>query len=168
MGLRPQPGVPLLHPISVSYLHRKAIVPGSNQNSLKTQMKTILVIEDNAAFRRNILRFLELENFYGIAASDGFAGLQLAQTKYPDLIICDLELPEIDGFSILNALRNNPSIATTPFIFLCDNVENCRNQSAGSCRADVCLSKPIQLKSLSQAIREQLSRKPLANQVVIP
>lgn len=131
-------------------------------------MKTILVIEDNAAFRRNILRFLELENFHGIAASDGFVGLQLAQTKLPDLIICDLELPEIDGFSILNALRANPSIAATPFIFLCDNIENCRNQRDGDCRADVCLSKPIQLKSLSQAITEQLSRKAPTNQLVTP
>ncbi|HEY9876719.1 MAG TPA: response regulator [Candidatus Obscuribacterales bacterium] len=81
-------------------------------------MIKILVIEDEAAIRNNILELLEAENFFCIGAENGNSGVQMAQADKPDLIICDIMMPDIDGYSVLTALREEPSTASIPLFFL--------------------------------------------------
>ena len=89
-------------------------------------MKKILVIEDEPAVRANILELLELEDFYGIGAENGLIGVLWALEHLPDLIICDVMMPELDGYGVLTTLRKEPLTALIPFIFL----------STGSSRVD--------------------------------
>ena len=68
-------------------------------------MKKILVIEDQVAMRRNLVTILEMEGFQALAAEDGQKGLELAQRERPDLILCDVMMPALDGYGVLQALR---------------------------------------------------------------
>ncbi|MBD0313465.1 MAG: response regulator, partial [Microcoleus sp. T3-bin5] len=81
-------------------------------------MKKILVIEDEQLLQENIMELLDAENFEVFGAGDGKVGLKLAQQHLPDLIICDVMMPELDGYGVLRALRQNPATATIPFMFL--------------------------------------------------
>ncbi|HAZ46884.1 MAG TPA: DNA-binding response regulator, partial [Cyanobacteria bacterium UBA11371] len=81
-------------------------------------MKKILVIEDSKPFRNQILKQLESKGFYTIAAENGFDGIKLAKEQLPDLVICDILMPDLDGYSVLIALRQNPDTAIIPFIFV--------------------------------------------------
>lgn len=81
-------------------------------------IKKILVIEDEQLLQENIMELLDAENFEVFGAGDGKVGLKLAQQHLPDLIICDVMMPELDGYGVLRALRQNPATATIPFMFL--------------------------------------------------
>ncbi len=81
-------------------------------------MTKILVIEDEELVRENLLDLLEAEDFDTIAAANGKIGLNLAFSEVPDLILCDMMMPEIDGYGVLATLRQDPLTATIPFIFL--------------------------------------------------
>ncbi|MFM6158592.1 MAG: response regulator transcription factor, partial [Sphaerospermopsis kisseleviana] len=81
-------------------------------------MKNILIIEDEVEIRNNIQEILELSEFDTLIAENGLQGVQLAKDKHPDLIICDLMMPELDGYSVLTQLRQDFSTATIPLIFL--------------------------------------------------
>ena len=70
-------------------------------------MKTILVIEDHADMRRNIATILEMENFAVITAADGREGLEQARRRRPDVILCDVMMPELDGYGVLAELRKD-------------------------------------------------------------
>ncbi len=80
--------------------------------------KKILVIEDDARTRNMYLDGLESEGFEMISASNGTAGIQQAVANLPDLVICDILMPDLDGFTVLRKLRQNPLTAVIPFIFL--------------------------------------------------
>ncbi len=126
-------------------------------------MKKILVIEDDAHFRENLLRFLKLENFHGLEAEDGLVGVQVAQIEQPDLILCDAELPELDGYSVLTAIRHDPATKQIRFVLLSDDSENCNLAWPVHIRPDACLPKPVQLRQLSREISAQLSLNALAS-----
>ncbi|OYW69157.1 MAG: DNA-binding response regulator, partial [Verrucomicrobiales bacterium 32-60-5] len=81
-------------------------------------MKKVLVIEDHAMMRRNVLVILEMEGYQVASASNGREGLALVSTEQPDLILCDVMMPELDGHAVLRALRASPLTASVPFIFL--------------------------------------------------
>jgi len=81
-------------------------------------MKKILVIQYSDSVRANIVDLLNMENFVPIEAENGFVGVELAQKVAPDLIICDLLLPQLDGYGVLSALRQTVATATIPFVFL--------------------------------------------------
>ncbi|HEY9708344.1 MAG TPA: response regulator [Oculatellaceae cyanobacterium] len=81
-------------------------------------MTKILVIEDEATVRENILELLDAEGFDAIAAENGRIGLARAQQHLPDLILCDIRMPELDGYGVLTALRSESKTAKIPFIFL--------------------------------------------------
>ena len=81
-------------------------------------MATILVIEDEAPIRENLRTFLEMEGHAVIDAGDGAAGLALAREHAPDLVICDLRLPELDGCALLEALRSQPATAGIPVLLV--------------------------------------------------
>src|SRR5688572_15107695 len=81
-------------------------------------MTRILVIEDQPQMRTNLTLMLELIGFEVIAAEDGAAGLQALERMKPDLILCDVMMPELDGYGVLEALRQDDETAGIPFIFL--------------------------------------------------
>ena len=80
--------------------------------------KKILVIEDEAGIRNNILLMLKIERFVAFGAENGPTGLEMARSHLPDLILCDINMPGMDGFAVLEALRAEPQFADTPFVFL--------------------------------------------------
>lgn len=81
-------------------------------------MTTILVIEDEHLLRENLLNLLDFEGFEALEAADGKQGLELAQRHQPDLVICDIAMPVMDGFEVLDHLRSSPETAEIPLIFL--------------------------------------------------
>ena len=81
-------------------------------------MATVLVVEDDATILENTLELLELEGFTAIGAPDGIAGVEQAQQHVPDVIICDILMPRLDGYGVLKQVRGNPITADIPFIFV--------------------------------------------------
>ncbi len=121
--------------------------------------KKILVIEDDANTRNMYLDGLETEGFEMISASNGTVGIQQALAHLPDLVICDILMPDIDGFTVLRKLRQNPLTAIIPFIFLTgrDNKDDLRlGMESG---ADDYITKPAKVEQLLRAIAIRLERK---------
>jgi CheY-like chemotaxis protein len=81
-------------------------------------MKKILVIEDEVFIRENLIELLEIEGFEAIGAENGLVGVLLAKECHPNLILCDVMMPELDGYQVLDALRKDPVTSIIPFMFL--------------------------------------------------
>jgi two-component system alkaline phosphatase synthesis response regulator PhoP len=121
-------------------------------------MYKILIIEDTDDVRKNIQEILELENFKTIVAENGRIGVDLATKEYPDLIISDISMPEMDGYQVLATLRNNPETSITPFIFLtAQSIHQDRRQGM-ELGANDYLTKPFTCDELLNAVRTQLDR----------
>jgi DNA-binding NarL/FixJ family response regulator len=122
-------------------------------------MKTVLIIEDQPDMRKNIATILRMENYAVLDAADGRAGLDLALEEKPDLILCDVMMPELDGYGVLRALREDRTVAGTPFIFLTAKGEK-RDQRAGmNLGADDYLTKPVSATDLLAAVCARLERE---------
>ena len=115
-------------------------------------MKKILVIEDEQAVRENLLELLDEEEFEAIGAGNGKVGVELAKTHLPDLIICDVMMPELDGFGVLTTLRSAPDTETIPFIFLTAKADKMDLRQGMSLGADDYLTKPFTRSELLGAI----------------
>jgi len=121
-------------------------------------MKRILVIEDEAQMRRNLVTILRLEAFEPLAAENGKTGVELARREKPDLILCDVMMPELDGYGVLKALHNDPATMNIPFIFLTAKGEKTDVRSGMNLGADDYLIKPVDKSDLLRAIRTRLAR----------
>jgi DNA-binding NarL/FixJ family response regulator len=121
-------------------------------------MKTILLIEDHAEMRRNIATILEMENYTVIAAADGRAGVELARARKPDLILCDVMMPEMDGYAVIAALRGDATTAGIPFIYLTAKGEKRDVRSGMNLGADDYLTKPVTATDLLAAIEARMMR----------
>lgn len=122
-------------------------------------MALILVVEDEDAIRSNIVRLLNLEGFDTVAAADGQAGLAEARSRAPDLIISDVNMPGMDGFALLAAVRADNVLATTPFVLLTaldDRGSMRRGMTTG---ADDYLSKPFTRTELLDTVEAQIRKK---------
>src|SRR5687768_16395141 len=104
--------------------------------------KRILVIEDQAPMRRNVALLLELEGFQVFTAENGRTGLEQARIHLPDLILCDVMMPEMDGYSVVQALRMVPVLAAIPFIFLAAKSDRVDVRVGMNFGADDYLTKP--------------------------
>ena len=122
-------------------------------------MVKILVIEDEEAIRENILELLEAEDFQGIGAINGTAGIKLAIAQIPDLILCDMMMPEIDGHGVLTALRSEPLTATIPFIFLTAKADKSDIRAGMEMGADDYITKPCTPQELLKAIAIRLEKQ---------
>lgn len=122
-------------------------------------MKKILVIEDEAAIRESIVELLEAENFKAMGAEDGKAGVQVAQDYLPDMILCDVMMPELDGYGVLHSLRQNPATATIPFIFLTARVSKTDFRQGMELGADDYLTKPCTASELLSAINSRFEKQ---------
>jgi len=122
-------------------------------------MKKILVIEDEELVRENILEFLDAEGLTGIGAINGYKGLDLAKVEKPDLIICDVMMPGLDGYSVLKALRQQTTFATTPFIFLTAKAAKADFRQGMELGADDYLTKPFTRAELLGAIATRFKKQ---------
>lgn len=121
-------------------------------------MKTILVIEDEQTVRESILDLLEAEGFHGIGSENGNVGVQLAHEHHPDLILCDVQMPEMDGFSVLTQLRQSPDTAGIPFIFLTARTTKTDIRYGMELGADDYLTKPCTATELLGAVAGRLAK----------
>jgi two-component system, sensor histidine kinase and response regulator len=121
-------------------------------------MAKILVIEDEEAIRENILDLLEAENFKSMGAANGKIGIKMAMEQIPDLILCDMMMPEIDGHGVLKALRSEPITATIPFIFLTAKAEKTDIRLGMELGADDYITKPCTPQELLKAVAIRLEK----------
>ena len=121
-------------------------------------MKKILVIEDEPEMRRNITALLRYYDFEPIAAENGRQGVEAARREKPDLILCDVMMPELDGHGVIQALQADASLARIPFIFLTAKGEKDDLRSGMNLGADDYLTKPVANTDLVRAIETRLRR----------
>ncbi|MCI0746178.1 MAG: response regulator transcription factor [Verrucomicrobia subdivision 3 bacterium] len=121
-------------------------------------MKKILVIEDEPEMRRNITTLLRYHDYEPIAAENGRQGVEAAHRQKPDLILCDVMMPELDGYGVLQALQTDASLARIPFIFLTAKGEKDDLRSGMNLGADDYLTKPVANADLVRAIETRLRR----------
>ncbi|HSY61569.1 MAG TPA: response regulator, partial [Cytophaga sp.] len=124
-------------------------------------MKRILVIEDNFDVRENIVEILELADYSVITADNGRRGVELAQQENPDLIICDIMMPELDGYGVLHLLSKSLKTAAIPFVFLTAKTERSEIRKGMNLGADDYLTKPFDDVELLDAVEIRLRRHEL-------
>jgi two-component system, OmpR family, alkaline phosphatase synthesis response regulator PhoP len=122
-------------------------------------MTTILVIEDEQAVRESLVDLLNAEGFTTIEANHGEQGLQLAKTIQPDLILCDIKIPGINGYEVLKALKTQPETATIPFIVLTARSNQNDFRYCMQLGADDYLQKPCNPDELISAIVARLVQR---------
>lgn len=121
--------------------------------------KKILVIEDDNVTRNLYLKGLDAKGFDTMGVDNGLAGIQQAQKHIPDLVICDITMPDMDGYSVLTTLRQDPLTAIIPFIFLTGSSTRADVRKAMELGADDYLSKPSTLDELLRAIATRLQKQ---------
>ena len=118
----------------------------------------VLVVEDDPVIRANVLELLTEEGYEVISAQDGADGIALAKARIPDLVVCDITLPKLDGYAVLRAIREDPAIASTPFVFLTAKGERSDIRTGMNLGADDYLSKPFTAKELLDAVYIRMRR----------
>jgi two-component system, OmpR family, alkaline phosphatase synthesis response regulator PhoP len=121
-------------------------------------MKKILLIEDEKTVRNNLLRMLKAEGFQAYGAENGAVGVKLVQAKLPDLVLCDIIMPELDGFGVLKELQKHQETALIPFIFLTGNPDSDLRQGL-ELGADDYLTKPFKFDELLRAIHARFNKQ---------
>jgi CRP-like cAMP-binding protein len=121
-------------------------------------MKTILIIEDNTDVRENTAEILELANYRVLQAENGKIGVEVATKMHPDLIICDIMMPVLDGYGVIHLLNKNPETASIPFIFLTAKSERTDIRKGMEMGADDYISKPFDDIELLRAVESRLRR----------
>ena len=121
--------------------------------------KKVLIIEDNTDIRENIVEILELAGYSVFNADNGKVGVDLAIKNIPDIILCDIMMPELDGYGVLYMLHKQPQTAAIPFIFLTAKAERVDLRKGMEMGADDYLTKPFDDMELLNAIESRLKRK---------
>ncbi|MBM4162521.1 MAG: hybrid sensor histidine kinase/response regulator [Ignavibacteria bacterium] len=127
-------------------------------------MTTILVIDDEQSLRDLIFTALQSEGFEVLQAKDGLSGVEVARKALPDLIMCDILMPTLDGYETLKILREDPVTATIPFIFLTGHAEQGAMRHGMDLGADDFLTKPFSIPELLNAVRARLEKQRLYRQ----
>jgi len=131
-------------------------------------MKKILLIEDNDSIRENTIEILELSNYKVIAAENGKTGVEKAIEHQPDLIICDIMMPVLDGYGVLHAVHRNDAIKNTPFIFLTAKTERSEFRKGMELGADDYITKPFSGAELLTAVESRLKKLDLLKEELAP
>jgi len=124
-------------------------------------MKTILLIEDDPDMRENTAEILELANYRVLKAENGKRGVEQAKKELPDLVLCDIMMPELDGYGVLHLLSRDQATAEIPFIFLSAKAERSDVRKGMDLGADDYLTKPFEESELLNAIEGRLKRSEL-------
>ena len=130
-------------------------------------MKTILIIEDDTVLRETTAEILELENYGVITAANGKRGIEQAKIMVPDLIICDIMMPELDGYDVLKTLSEDEKTKRIPFIFMSAKTEMLDVRKGMDLGADDYLTKPVKEELLLSAIESRLVKSALLEQTEI-
>lgn len=133
-------------------------MPGRNEGK-GTDVKRALVIEDDQFIRDNVVELLSAEGFDAVAAHNGRVGLDAALREPPALIICDIRMPELDGFQVLEAVRQNASTRSVPFIFLSAKADRADVRAGMNMGADDYVTKPFTRAELLEAVRARIVRQ---------
>ena len=124
-------------------------------------MKKVLIIEDNEDIRENIAEILQLADYETLTAAHGKEGVEKATAEHPDLIICDIMMPELDGYGVLHILSKKDATASIPFIFLTAKAERADMRKGMILGADDYLTKPFDDTELLDAIEARLKKNDL-------
>ncbi len=124
-------------------------------------MKTLLLIEDNKDIRENTAEILELANYRVFTAENGKIGVETALKEKPDLIICDIMMPVLDGYGVLHLINKNPQLQNTPFIFLSAKTEKTDIRKGMGLGADDYITKPFDGTELLDAVESRLKKAEL-------
>jgi signal transduction histidine kinase len=127
-------------------------------------MTKILVIEDQEMLREELAHILQLERFQVLTAENGQVGLELARTHHPDLILCDVVMPVLDGHGVLKALRADATTARIPFIFLTGKTDKLELRQGMKLGADDYITKPFSRTELLEAIAAQFRKQAVIEQ----
>ena len=119
-------------------------------------LATLLVIEDEAPLRANLVRLLTAEGYQVITAANGDEGIRRARADRPDLVICDILMPLVDGYGVLATLRSQPETAATPFIFLTASADKDDLERGLQSGANDYVTKPFKIADLLAAIKRRL------------
>lgn len=122
-------------------------------------MATLLIIEDEAPIRANLRQLLQLEGHAVVEAASGEDGIAAVGAQRPDLVLCDILMPGMDGYAVLAALRGNPATKTLPFIFLTASANRSEREQAIARGADDYLVKPVRIADVLAAIDRALQPK---------
>ncbi len=129
-------------------------------------MKKIVLIEDDTALRENTAELLELSNYEVITAPNGRLGIEVAKAQTPDLIVCDIMMPEVDGYGVLEALVSHPETQHIPFIFLSAKTEHKEIRKGMDMGADDYLTKPFEEEELISAIESRIAKATILNKML--
>jgi two-component system sensor histidine kinase/response regulator len=128
-------------------------------------MYKILVIEDEDSIRENIKDLLHTENFNVVEAEDGRVGIQMALEERPDLILCDVMMPEIEGYKVFEEIIHHSATNLIPFIFLTAKTTKEDLRRGMDLGADDYLTKPFTKKELLSAVNTRLAKQALQNEL---
>ncbi len=131
-------------------------------------MKTILLIDDDAEMLANTEELLELEGYRVATAASGPSGVELARKLAPDLVLCDVAMPQLDGFGVLRTLGQEPGTAAIPFIFLSARSERSDVRKGMELGADDYLTKPFTARELLDSVETRLKRSDLFRKEFAP
>lgn len=120
-------------------------------------MNKILVIEDEIFIRENLIELLEIEGFEAQGAENGVEGVHLVQQEPPDLILCDVMMPELDGYGVLEALRQDPATAKIPFMFLTASADRSNIQKIRELGIHDYILKPFNVDKFLDVISNRLA-----------
>ena len=126
-------------------------------------MKKLLLIEDDTTVRENTAELLELSDYEVVTAPNGKIGIEKALQEKPDIIVCDIMMPEVDGYGVLEALSKNAETANIPFIFLSAKTEHKDIRRGMDLGADDYLTKPFEEEELLSAIESRLAKIAILN-----
>ncbi len=121
-------------------------------------MQKILIIEDNLEVRENLAEILQLAGYETIEAENGRIGVEKAKLSKPDLILCDVMMPELDGFGVLKILNNDPKLIQVPFLFLTAKAEKADFRKGMGLGADDYITKPFDDVELLESIEIRLKK----------
>jgi CRP-like cAMP-binding protein/CheY-like chemotaxis protein len=129
-------------------------------------MKKVLVIEDNREILENTAEILELSNYHVVTAENGRIGIEKALADKPDLILCDIMMPELDGYGVLHMVQSHPQLQHTPFIFLTAKTDPGEIRKGMSLGADDYIPKPFDPTDLLTAVEGRLKKADLVKREI--
>ncbi len=127
-------------------------------------MKRILVIEDDASVRQVIVEALETRGWHSVQAVNGAEGLERASNEAPDLVLCDIQMPILDGYGVLRGMRDNTALATVPFVFLTGHGDKPLMRQAMELGADDFIVKPFTIAELLGAVEARFQKQAVLEQ----
>lgn len=128
-------------------------------------MSKILIIEDQEEIRENLTELLELSDFTVITAVNGKNGIETIYEEVPDIILCDVSMPIMNGYEVLKRVRSNSKTDDTPFVFISASAQDADIRAGKMAGADAYLTKPFSSQKLIETVKELLKNKTGANTI---